>query len=64
MNDARKAPIRPLINRAKKVAENCAALQRRIEKRFPNGAVEIVARRLAKDSEYLALDFDPTGDDP
>lgn len=51
----RKAPIRPLIARAKKVAEDCVALQRRVDKRFPNAVIAVIAARLVKDSAWLAL---------
>jgi hypothetical protein len=52
---ARKAPIRPLIKRAEALATAVAALQRRIEKRFPGSALEVSVRRATADVKWAAL---------
>lgn len=50
----RLAPITPLIRRAKELAQQAEALERRIQKRFPLAAVALVAAKVSSDTAHIA----------
>ena len=51
----RLAPIKPLIQRARMVAQETGALMRRVEKRFPGSALALTVETLDEEAKHAVI---------